>query len=517
MGIELSIIMLLILTSIVAILAKRINIPYTVALVSVGLFLGYANVFNPPHLSKELLYYIFLPPLIFQSAIHLKFEDVKRDFPVILTLVVPGVIASTFVTAFVFVAIGADIFHNSVNLAIGLLFGAAVAATDPVAVINIFEKLGVPRRLRFLVDSESLLNDGTAIVIFTLMLEIINHKFSSLNYAVIDFFFVVGMGLLIGYIIGLFTDEIIKKVDDPMVVITLTTIAAYLSFIIADKMNVSGVMSTVAAGLVIGQRSLLNPVYPTIKLTTETFWEYIVFLANSLIFLLIGFSINIQMLYNLWPLILIAYVAMMSARFLVIFLTWGIFSKTGFSFPFKWSLVMGWGGIRGALTMVLAMSLPDSFRYKEIIITLVFGVVLLSIFIQGITMPFLIKILKLNISNKDIFTYEEMKTKISIIEYMINEINDLKSKMLISPDIYNEFLQEYRNELNILIQNIQNFETNNIDIKNEEILKTKRELLMKEKKYLLDMYHNGRISNKVYRKILNEMDAKLFEIENMGI
>ena len=517
MEIEVTFLILLIITSGVAMLTKKINLPYTIVLVSVGLILGYLKLINAPHLSKDMLYYIFLPPLIFQTAIHLQFGDLKRDFPVILTLVIPGVILSTIVTGYVFLGIGEDIFKQNLDLSVGLLFGAAVAATDPVAVISVFEKLGVPRRLRFLVDSESLLNDGTSIVIFTIVLELINHKLSSINFAVIDFFFVVGVGLLVGYFIGLITDEIIKRAEDPMVVITLTTVAAYLSFIIADKIGVSGVMSTVAAGLVIGQRSLLNPVYPTIKLTTETFWDYSAFLANSLIFLIIGFSINLDLLYKFWPLVLIAYVAMMVARFIVVFFTWGAFFKTSYKFPFSWSVVMGWGGIRGALTMVLALSLPDSFKYKEVIVTMVFGVVLLSIFIQGITIPFLIKFFKLNISNEEIFKFEELKTKISMVQHIINELNEMKNKMLITDKVYNELLNEYRTALNNLNNKMQNFSFSSEEIKNEEMLKLKRELLMKQKQYLIDLYHSGAISRKVYKKISDELDAELFEIENMGI
>ena len=517
MEIEITFLILLIITSAVAMLTKKINLPYTIVLVSVGLILGYLKIINAPHLSKDMLYYIFLPPLIFQTAIHLNFDDLKRDFPVILMLVIPGVILSTVVTGYVFLGIGEDIFKQSVDLSVGFLFGAAVAATDPVAVISIFEKLGVPKRLRFLVDSESLLNDGTSIVIFTIVLELINHKFSSMDFAVIDFFFVVGVGLLIGYFIGLITDELIKRAEDPMVVITLTTVAAYLSFIIADKAGVSGVMSTVAAGLVIGQRSLLNPIYPTIKLTTETFWDYGAFLANSLIFLIIGFSINLNLLYEFWPLVLIAYIAMMFARFIVVFFTWGLFFKTSYKIPFSWSVVMGWGGIRGALTMVLALSLPDVFKYKEVIVTIVFGVVLLSIFIQGITIPFVIKFFKLNTSNEEIFKFEELKSKIAIAQHIINQLNEMKNKMLITQRVYNELLKEYRNRLNELNDKMQNFTFSSDEIKNEEILKFKRELFMKEKQYLIDLYHNGSISRKVYKKLVEEIDAKLFEIENMGI
>ena len=516
MGIEVTFLILLIITSIVAIIADKFNLPYTIALVIVGLFIGYIHLINAPHLSKDLLYYVFLPPLIFQTAIHLKFDDLKRDFPVILTLVIPGVILSTIITAIVFMAIGKEFFAN-ISLAVGLLFGAAVAATDPVAVISIFEKLGVPKRLRFLIDSESLLNDGTSIVIFTLVLEIIENKLSSYNVAVIDFFFVVGVGLLIGYVIGVFADELIKRVYNPMVVITITTVSAYFSFILADKLGVSGVMSTVASGLVIGAKSFDKEVYPAIKLTTETFWNYVAFLANSLIFLLIGFSINIHILISYWQWIVIAYIAMMIARYIVVLFTWGVFVNTSYKFPFSWSVIMGWGGIRGALTMVLAMSLPDSFKYKELIVTMVFGVVLLSIVIQGITMPFLIKLLKLNISKEEILRYEEIKTKIKLIQNIISYLNELKSKLVISESIYEEIIKEYREKLNTLSETMKSLNIDENAYKNEELLKLKREVLMREKEYLLDLYRNGNISNKTYKKLADEIDAEIFELENMGI
>ena len=513
MGIEVTFLILLIITSIVGIIAEKLNFPYTIALVLVGLFISGLHLINSFHLSKDLLYYIFLPPLIFQTAIHLKFEDLKRDFPIILTLVIPGVILSTFLTAIVFVGIGKEFFSN-ISFIVGLLFGASVAATDPVAVISIFERLGVPKRLRFLVDSESLLNDGTSIVIFTLLLEMIEKNIFSYKFMIVDFFFVIGIGIFIGYIIGVFAEEIIKRVYDPMIVITITTVSAYFSFILADKLGGSGVMSSVAAGLVIGTKSFDKEIYPSIRLTTETFWDYIAFLSNSLIFLLIGLSINLELLINYWQWIILAYVAMMIARFIIVFFTWGIFYKTSFKFPFNWSIVMGWGGIRGALTMVLAMSLPDSFEYKELIVTMVFGVVLVSILVQGITMPFLIQFLGLGKVKEEIIEYEILKTKIGMIQHILSYLNDLKSKMLISETIYNELIKEYREKLDKLNETMKILDIN-VDFKEEEKLKLKREILMREKDYLLNLYRRGAISNITYKKLAEEIDSEIFEIENL--
>jgi len=515
MSYESVILILFVIASIVAISVRRINLPYTIALMAVGLILGSFHILNPPHLTQELLYAIFLPPLVFESAIHLKTSDLQKDILPITTLVVPGVILSTLLTAAVMIVFSSDFVHK-ITWPIGILFGAAVAATDPIAVVAIFKKLGIPRRLRLLVESESLLNDGTSIVVFVLAL---NYIQGSISYGqtVIEFFEIVGLGLLVGAIIGFFTALIMKHVDDAMIVITLSTVAAYGAFLIADKLNVSGVMSTVEAGLIVGNRGFSQTFFPSIRIATETFWEYIAFAMNSLIFLLMGFTINLHMLWELWPLVIIAYISVLVARFLVVNFTWFLFYPTHLKFPYSWSIVLTWGGLRGALSMVLALSVPDSFEFKDIIVTLVFGVVLLSIFIQGLTMTPLIKLLKLTSPISSLKTYELIKTKIALLEDTLDEIEKFYKKRMLHKTSYESLKEEFQKELDELNEELNKLEPDKKALQIEEVLRAKRRFYMEQKNNLYEMYQNGVISFEVYEELKAQIDAKLLEFENMGV
>lgn len=517
MSYENSILILFIIASFVSIAIRYINLPYTIALMAVGLALGSVNIIHPPYLTQELLYSIFLPPLIFGTAIHMKIDDFKRDFFPITTLVIPGVILSTFATAFILIE-SISLLHIEANIQIGwpvaVLFGAAVAATDPIAVVSLFEKLGVPKRLSFLVDSESLLNDGTAIVVFIIALSLLQGHESSVQKSVVDFFKIAGFGLLIGFVVGLLADNVLKYIDDSMVVITITTVVAYGSFLIADSMGFSGVMSTVAAGLVFGEKSLSKTPFPAIRLSVENFWNYIVFAFNSLIFLLIGFEINLSLLWKLWPVVVLAYIAVLSARFFVVNTTWGIFFATKYRFPFTWAVVMSWGGLRGALSMVLALSIPQHFEFRELVIALVFGVVLLSIFIQGLSMPFILRKLKLVSAVNDIKEYEELATKIELLEDSLDKLEKLQNGHRINKTIAQSLKQEMQDDVELLTTQLQELQTDKSIILAEERLKIKREIVMSQLQSLVDMYHSGAITFDAYKSLRADYDIQLLELEN---
>ena len=518
MSCESVILILFVIASIVAIAVRRINLPYTIALMAVGLVLGSLNILNPPHLTQELLYSIFLPPLIFESAIHLKFSEMQKDILPITMLVIPGVVLSTLITALVMIIVSMNFPQiEKINWSVGILFGAAVAATDPISVVAIFKKLGIPRRLNLLVESESLLNDGTSIVVFILALYYIQGTMDSPRETLMNFFRIVGFGLLVGSVIGMLTTMFMKHLDDAMVTITLSTVAAYGSFLIADKIGVSGVMSTVAAGFVVGNKGFSQVIFPSIRISTEIFWEYIAFLMNSLIFLLMGFAINLKMLWELWPVVIIAYISVLIARFLVVNFTWLVFYPTRLKFPYKWNIILFWGGLRGALSMVLALSIPDSFAFKDTIVTLVFGVVLLSIFIQGLTMTPLIKWLKLSSPVSSLKTYELTKTKISLLENIIDNIEHLYKKRMIHNISYKNLKEEFQKELDNLNKEFDKMQPDKEALKTEELLRIKRHLYLEEKNNLFDMYQNGMISFEVYQELKTDIDAKLLEVENMGI
>jgi CPA1 family monovalent cation:H+ antiporter len=308
-----------------------------------------------------------------------------------------------------------------------------------------------------------------------------------------------------------------RQLDDAMVTITLSTVAAYGSFLIADRLGVSGVMSTVAAGLFVGNRGFSQTLFPSIRISTETFWEYIAFAMNSLIFLLMGFAINLQMLWELWPIVLIAYLSVLVARFFVVNFTWALFYPTRLKFPYSWSVILSWGGLRGALSMVLALSIPDTLGFKEVIVTLVFGVVLLSLFIQGLTMTPVMRLLGLVSPVSQLKTYERTKTKISLLEDTLDEVERLHKRRMLHAASYKALKEELQKELDALNTQLDQLEPDKEALRTEEVLRTKRRIYMEQKNNLFDMYHNGMITFEVYEELKAEIDAKLLELENMGV
>ena len=282
---ETIVIELLLVVTVVALVVRRFNIPYTVALVVVGLLL---TLQSPARISltPELILALFVPPLVFEAAFHINFEDLRRNLTSILVFAIPGVILTMFIVG------GLLTLATNLSLVSAVVFGALIAATDPVSVVAIFRTLGVPKRLSVLIEGESLFNDGTAIVLFSLALTVALTGHFNLLTSVGDFLRVSVGGVLIGIVLGWVISLLIARVDDYLVETTLTTLLAFGSYLLAERLQFSGVLAVVAAGLINGN---LGPcgMSPTTRIVLFNFWEYVAFLANSLIFLLLGLQINV--------------------------------------------------------------------------------------------------------------------------------------------------------------------------------------------------------------------------------
>ncbi len=513
---EIAILILFLIASLAAIAVRKIHLPYTVALVAIGLVLGNIGLLHPPKLTQEVLFAFFLPGLVFEAAVHLDSRAMWRDIWGISALVIPGVILSTLISAWVLVYAGEISSHiPAVTWPVALLFGAAVAATDPVAVVAIFKQLGAPKRLRLLIESESLLNDGTGIVIFAIVLSFINHEVSTAGEITLEFFKVAGLGALVGLLIGLAVSWMIEDLDDAMVVISMSVIAAYGSFLVADQLRLSGVISTVATGLILQNRILSRTIYPSVRLSVEEFWEFMAFALNSLIFLLMGFAVKLSMLLDLWVLILTAYLAMLLARFLVVSTVWGSLYPSRYRFPFSWAVIMSWGGLRGALSMVLALSIPDSLPYKDVVVTMVFGVVLLSIFIQGLSIAPLATWLGVLGKKRELQAYENSRVQAMLAQSVLDEIDYLQKHHIASKETLEEVAQEYQDLKKQAEAAIQQNKPQKETLTSEEKLRVQRHLINLQKSRLLEAYQKGSISRELFEKLTAELDAKLLEIDNL--
>jgi CPA1 family monovalent cation:H+ antiporter len=494
----------------VAIGARRLHIPYTVALVPVGLGLSALQVLHPPQLTRDMLFLIFLPGLIFEAAFHIDFEDLWRDRAAVIALAIPGVMLSIVLTASLLVFAGKEIHYlANIGWALALVFGAAVAATDPIAVVGLFTELGAPRRLTLLIEGESLLNDGTSIVFFSLILSLVMGAAASPGGLLVEFGHVVGGGLIVGIVVGLLATVVVRQIDDAMVEVMLLTIAAYGSFLAAEQLGVSGVISTVAAGLICGNYGMRTAMSPSTRLAVQTFWDYLGFAINSLVFLLMGFEIRIDTLISAWPIIVVAYVAVIVARSIVIFGISGLLQLSHARIPQSWSWILVWGGLRGALSMVLVLSLPAQLPLRELIVNMVFGVVLLSILVQGLSMTVLARRLGVIGEREAMTNYEVARARRQLVTEAFAEIQRMRDGRYAEPQVLNIVEAEYRRRAAAAEAQLDSVDLDKERLLGEELAETRRRLLLLERKQVMEARQRGVIGDAAFNQLLADIDARL--------
>ena len=370
---------LLFVSALVAMLMRRLRLPYTVGLVLAGMGLYFARVNLDLHLSKDLIFSVFLPPLVFEAALYIRWSDFKKDLPLVTLLATLGVLlAATVTAAGMHYALGW-------NWGSAILFGVLIAATDPVSVIATFKEAGVRGRLRLLIEAESLLNDGTAAVAFVAALGVRAGEHPELLSLCGSLILTIGGGALVGALAGWGFMLLAGRTSDHLVEITFTTLAAYGSFYVAEQYHLSGVLAALTAGLVVGNYRTPKSVSEAGTHALEIFWEYVAFIANSLIFLLIGAQEAQEHFSGLWVPVLVAIALVTLGRAVAIYPVCLLFSHSRLKVDQRDQHILFWGGLRGALALALALALPSDLPHRDALITLTFAVVAFSVFAQGLT------------------------------------------------------------------------------------------------------------------------------------
>ncbi len=524
------------IAAVTAIITRRLRLPYTVGLVIIGLILGFLNrtdVIKLPELTGDLIIFVenkitpqiilglLVTPLIFEAAFHLRWKDLRRDLILVLALAVPGVVLTTLLVGAFFYA-ETDIVGSEIPIQIAFLFGAMMAATDPVSVVALFRTLGVPKRLQVLLEGESLFNDGTAIVVFALVLSMslsggsttqANEYYVWIGY-IVDFILVAGGGLIIGMLLGWLASQIIKNIDDPLIETTLTTVLAFGTYLIAEHMDVSGILAVVSAGLVsgnVGPRGMS----PTTRILVTNFWEYMAFISNSILFLLIGLVIDITALALKWQSILLAILAVLLARAIIVYgLSW-----LGRDIPVKWRHVLFWGGLRGAISLALALSLPLALGYqvRSTLQNLAFGVVLFSILVQGLTMEPLVRKLGLTKRSEMQEEYERRHARAVAARSAYNHIEKMHREGLISHhswELISPILKNQADALITLVEEVMEFDP---DVETEELDTARREALRAQRSSIIGLLNDGVISEEVFSELAQEIDDQLAQSQTSWV
>jgi len=381
---------------IVAILARRLRLPYTVGLVLTGLGLALARVDVGVTLTHDVIFDLILPPLLFEAALNLRWRELSRDLLPVLTLATLGVgLCALVVTLGLTMGLGWPI-------GAAMAFGALIAATDPIAVIALLRETGVKGRLALLIESESLLNDGVAALLFTLVVASLGQPATpGWENVLVTALIVGGGGVAAGLAAGAAAIFLAGRTEDHLIETALTAVAAYGSFLIAEHVGASGVLATVCAGLMMGNLGVLAEGPETLALTHQgrgfvlAFWEFAAFLANSFVFLMIGLalaSVHVRSLAALGIVIALA----LAGRAAAVYPLSLAFTRSRWKIPLAQQHFLWWAGLRGALALALALALPPTTPYRDEILVGAFGVVAFSVLVQGLTAGLLLKALGLD-------------------------------------------------------------------------------------------------------------------------
>lgn len=365
---------------VIALFSRRIGFPYTVALVLFGLLVAVLVPGSTLEVSPEVVLLVLLPGLVFEAAFQTDIDSLRRTFGGIALLAVPGVLITAGVVAIAL--------HLATGLPLDLAFvvGAMVSATDPVAVIATFRRLGTPRSLSTLVEGESLFNDGTAIVVFAIALRAVAGPVG-IGEAVWSFALTLVVSVAIGAVAGYAASRIVAVVDDHLIETSVSVVLAYGTYVVADVLHESGVIATVVAGVTLGSYGRRIGMSERTREAIDTIWEFAAFLLTAIVFLLVGLAIEVGELVDAVGPIAVGIVAVLAGRAVVSYGLLGggarLVRGRGHGIPPGWIHVLFWSGLRGAVAVALALSLPADFPQRGLVQTITFGIVLFTLIVQG--------------------------------------------------------------------------------------------------------------------------------------
>lgn len=537
---------LLAIASAVFFIAKRINVPYTVLLVLTGLLL--VPIVSLPALeptfgflddlvlSPELLFYIFLPVLIFESAFNMKIRQMIESAWSITLLSVVGMLISAFlISAALYFALPLVGLH--IPFVVALLFGAIISSTDPVAVLALFKDFGVPKRLSLIFEGESLFNDGTAVALFLVVLAIAENGFNG-SSTVIEGVLMFGGMVIFGALVGLamaslFSVALRYTKSNEFVSVTLLIISAHLVFITTEAINqnglfglhihISSIIATTVAALFLGNYARHTLLPRTDQYLSQTV-ELVAFVVNSLVFILAGIlfastSINFE---QLWAPILIAVVIVALARIVTVYAVISSLNKMKLEapLPHSWQKLLAWGSLRGALAIIIVLLIPEnltlpdwaySYSIRDFVLALTIGCILATLFIKAPTIGILIRRYKLD-EPRAIDRAHEADLGIYYLLTEQSRFASQKTRGFVRESEYKllkERLSDREKEAYARRDSL--LDIHGVKLFEQSLYLTAIDI---EEHYLQDLYVNEEVSERVYRAIKGKLSLQREKIEH---
>lgn len=506
------IILLLVATG-VALISRRLRIPYIAGLVLAGL----AITELLPHrirLDSSLIFNLFLPILLFESALNTDISRLRSTIKPIALLAGPGILLCAGITSILLrLELGLDWIPAS-------LVGVMLSITDTALVIAVFQEVSVPHRLVTLVEGESLLNDDVALVLFSLILTVYSTGSLSPLHVVQEFLFVIIGGALVGVALGYLSIGLLRQADDPLGSILLTVAIALGAFQVGQFLHVSGVVAVVVAGLIVGNFEHSQMTSASTQVTLFNFWEYAGFGVNTFIFLLIGLEIKVTTLWQTLPGILLAFIAYQVGRALTVYPLLALVPFFDRPIPMRWRHVLFVGNIKGSLSTALALSLPTTLPGREQLIAIVLGVVVLSLVGQGVTLPWAVERLKIAHRSESYHKIEELQAQLMTAKAAQDELDGLFKSGVLAKAIYEEMRANYQVRVAASERTLRDIYNQRSELSHEsksdrtKLDAIRRQLLLAEKGALTDALRRRILSEEVVHERLKTINEKLLKLED---
>ncbi|MDM9381254.1 sodium:proton antiporter [Chlorogloeopsis sp. ULAP01] len=480
------------------------QIPYTLLLVIAGLGLALVDV-RLVNLSPELILAIFLPPLLFEAAWNLKWSNLKRDLVPICLYAVIGVLISI-----AGVALGLNLLAH-LPLTTALLVGASLSATDPVSVTALFRELGVDKRLTTLMEGESLFNDGMAVVAFSFLVALpLGTAQLAVRPVLLQLFAVVGIGLAVGGLIGFGISYLTQRFDLPLVEQSLTLVSAYGTYIIAEEFGGSGVIAVVTTGLILGNFGSRIGMNPRTRVIVSEFWEFLAFFVNSIVFLLIGDQVRFTHLGENLAIIAVTVAGMVLARAIAVY-GLGLISNrlVNSDISLAQQTVLWWGGLRGSVSIALALSVPNILSEREDVIATVFGVVLFTLLVQGLTTKPLLE--KLNLLGDQPLRqqYLELVARQTALKRVLRYLEQIEERPGLDPEFYRYQETLIKGELRRLEEQIDKLQDEYPNLRTFTAEQLRMELLAVEADTYAEFVRSGRLNQELAPMLEDVLEDEL--------